>query len=182
MIIYIHGFGGCGLGVKARAFRDFFKSRIVAPSLPYQPNLAIDTLEQIINAILPYEKVFLIGSSLGGFYALNLANRFNLKCVLINPALSPQKTLKEYVGNTISYYDKSFFNWTPLHVKELEQLEVGPLVKENCMVLLQKGDELLDWNESVNRLHGANIVLEEGGSHSFDGIERYFDHIDRFFR
>ncbi len=52
MIIYIHGFGGSGLGNKASLFREYFKERgveYIAPSLSYIPDLAISTLEELIE-------------------------------------------------------------------------------------------------------------------------------------
>lgn len=180
MIIYIHGFSGCGLGLKASQLRGHFGTSLLAPSLAYQPYLAIDTLAQLINSILPYEKVSLIGSSLGGFYSLYLAKKFDLKYVLINPAIYPQRTLQDYTGKVLSYYDESYFWWTSLHVKELEQFEIKEPNQNNCMLLLQKGDELLDYKEAINFLPNAKIILEEGGSHSFDGFERYFESIEDF--
>lgn len=182
MIIYIHGFGGSGLGTKAVLFREYFGQKIVAPSLPYQPFLAIDSLSQIINSISPYEKVFLVGSSLGGYYALYLAHKFALKCVLINPALYPQKTLHNYTGRAISFYDESYFDWTSLHVKELAQFEVANPMEIDCMVLLQKGDELLDFKQSAALFRPSCLRIEEGGSHAFDGVERYFGEIGEFFQ
>jgi predicted esterase YcpF (UPF0227 family) len=180
MIIYIHGFGGSGLGLKASLFRAHFGRKILAPSLAYQPVLAIDTLTQIINSILPYKKPSLIGSSLGGFYALYLANKFELKCALINPALNPQKSLGK-ITRAVSYYDGSGFDWTSLHLKELEQFEVKNPNEKNCLLLLQKKDEVLDFNEAIKKLPKSKTILEEGGSHSFEGIERHFDTIWNFF-
>ncbi|MCG3720375.1 esterase, partial [Aliarcobacter butzleri] len=86
MIIYIHGFASCGFGSKAQKFKEYFEEEIITISLPTIPNLAIDTLEQIIEFSLNKdENVYLIGSSLGGFYSLYLANKYDLKAVLINP-------------------------------------------------------------------------------------------------
>ena len=76
MVIYIHGFGGSGLGNKAQIFRQYCKENqidFLAPSLSYVPQLAIQTLEEIIEYhLIKKEKVYLIGSSLGGFYSLYL--------------------------------------------------------------------------------------------------------------
>lgn len=179
MIIYIHGFGGCGFGVKAKLFKEHFKN-LITPSLPYQPYLAVDTLSQLISAILPYERVSLIGSSLGGYYSIFLANRFDLKYVLINPAISPQNTLQNHIGMVQSYYDESSFAWTDLHIKDLGEFRVKNPNQENCMLLLQKEDEVLDYKDALNFLPDAKIILEEGGSHSFSGIERHFDAIGKF--
>ena len=51
MIIYIHGFGGSGEGSKAKAFREYYKKEgFIAPSLSYVPQLAIKTLEELIES------------------------------------------------------------------------------------------------------------------------------------
>jgi len=144
--------------------------------------LAMDSLIQIISSILPYEKVSLVGSSLGGYYALYLAKKFGLKCVLINPAILPQKTLQNYIGRAISFYDESFFDWTSLHVKELERFCVPDPKEVDCMVLLQKGDELLDYKEAAGFFDPSQLRIQEGGFHAFDGIEHYFEEIKDFFQ
>ena len=48
------------------------------------------------------------------------------------------------------------------------------------MLLLQKGDETLDYKEAETKLPNATQSVEEGGSHSFDRIERLFVKIDGF--
>ena len=51
MIIYIHGFGSSGEGHKAKQFREYFKDDgFIAPSLSYIPDLAIKTLEELIES------------------------------------------------------------------------------------------------------------------------------------
>jgi len=46
---------------------------------------------------------------------------------------------------------------------------------------LQKKDEVLDFHEAIKKLPKSKTILEEGGSHSFEGIERHFDTIWNFF-
>lgn len=49
------------------------------------------------------------------------------------------------------------------------------------MLLVQKGDELLNYQEAVDKYKDAYIIAEEGGSsHQFNGIELYFDKIKAF--
>jgi len=98
VIIYIHGFGGSGLGTKASLFREYFKERgieYIAPSLSYIPDLAISTLEELIENC---ENPSLIGSSLGGFYTLYLTKKYNIRGVLINPAVKSHKTLERHLS------------------------------------------------------------------------------------
>ncbi|OQX58978.1 MAG: hypothetical protein B5M52_04355 [Helicobacteraceae bacterium 4484_230] len=49
------------------------------------------------------------------------------------------------------------------------------------MLLVQKGDELLDYREAVEKYDGCRMIIDEGGSHGFDGIERHFERIRIFF-
>ena len=187
MIIYIHGFGSHGYGSKAKIFREYFHSideDFVAPSLSYVPELAIQTLEELIKSY--HGNVYLIGSSLGGFYSTYLSQLPEVKkVVLINPATKPMGTLSRALGDAPNFYDDSSFSWKQEH---LEMLEKYDYCLPNCswelqkfFVLLQKGDELLDYKDAQKKYEGAEVIVEDGGSHSFDDIERHLEDIRRFF-
>ena len=180
-VIYIHGFGSSGYGVKAQLFRNYFKSRgvrFLAPSLSYIPRLAMQTLTELAQYC---ENPAFIGSSLGGFYALYLANRFDTKAVLINPALYAESTLKRHIkGFATNFYDLSQFEWNDSHLAMLKEYRVKEPKEENIFLLLQKGDDILDYKDALALLPHAKQVVEEGGSHGFDGIERYFTEIEEF--
>ena len=181
MILYIHGFGSSGHGGKASLFREYFEEEVIAPSLSYVPNLAIDTLEQIIEMLLEKdETVGLVGSSLGGYYSIYLATKYNLKAVLINPAVHPYKTLDK-IGMAMNYYDGTSFEVTAEHINALKALDLENIPnQENFMTLLQTDDEVLDYNEAVEKLLDSELVIEEGGNHSFENIESYFRKIGSF--
>ncbi|QKF82440.1 YqiA/YcfP family alpha/beta fold hydrolase [Halarcobacter ebronensis] len=181
MILYIHGFGSSGFGGKATLFRDYFEDEVITPSLSYVPVLAIDTLEQIIELLLSKgESVGLVGSSLGGYYSIYLANKYDLKAVLINPAVYAYKTLDK-VGMAINYYDGTTFEITQEHLKSLKSFEVKEIKnQENFMTLLQTDDEVLDYSEAAKKLSQSGLIIEEGGNHSFENIESYFRKIGKF--
>ena len=188
MIIYIHGFGGSGEGNKAKQFRKYFHSigeDFIAPSLSYVPKLAIKTLEELIKYC--QGDIYLIGSSLGGFYATFLANDAKVKkVVLINPAVNPHITLQKSTGDAPNFYDQSYYGWNDKHIQILKQYRsLSPSIvqaqKEKFMLLLQKRDELLDYKEAVDFYDGAHQVIEDSGSHSFEGIKRHFEMIQGYF-
>jgi predicted esterase YcpF (UPF0227 family) len=188
MIIYLHGFGSTGFGVKAQMFLEYFEEEIITPTLPNIPNLAIATLEQLIEAFLHRgEKISLIGSSLGGFYALHLANKYDLKAVLINPAVYPWVIGDRYVKDdndfATNYYDNSKFEFNHSHIQSLRNFEVINIKNpEKFLTLLQEEDEVLDFNEAAQKLKKTNLEIEEGGNHSFVGIERYFRKVNNFLK
>lgn len=185
MIIYIHGFGSSGEATKAKAFRKFFEEnqiRYIAPSLPTIPDLAIRTLSEMIESYQANEEVYLMGSSLGGYYSMYLSDKYDLKAVLINPAIYPFETLKRALGKGINYYDTSTYEWNESHLDMLINYEIEDPQMENFLVLLQKGDELLDYEEAIDKLPEAQRVVEEGGTHSFEGIECHFKKIEAFLK
>ena len=184
MVIYIHGFGGSGLGTKAKQAREMFKYEIVmAPTLSTVPELAMATLRELVDKFLKKgETVNLVGSSLGGYYALYLADLFKIKAALINPSIHPYETLKEQLGMVENFYDGSKFEWTERHLNMLRQFETTRPKCENFLLLLQKGDELLDYREAVEKLPNASVLIEEGGSHQFEDFPSKQPLIEAFFK
>jgi len=181
MVIYIHGFGGSGEGSKAKAFREYFRSKgenFIAPSLSYVPELAINTLEELIESY--NEDVTLIGSSLGGFYGVYLSQKYSIKTVLLNPSVYPYKTLKSLLGDAPNFYDGSSFKWDECHIDMLENYIAKSINQSKLMLLVQKGDELLNYKEAVDKFSAAKMIVDEGGSHGFDGIEQHFEKIREF--
>jgi len=184
MILYIHGFGGTGLGVKASIFREHYKDKdFIAPSLSYVPDLAIATLEEMIDQFMNRDNksVELMGSSLGGYYAIYLSNKYNIPSVLINPSTNPTYTLDSSKVGGLNYYDQSNFEWNSGHVDMLKKYEVKEPKSKLHLLLTQKGDETLDYSKAVEKLEGAKMIIEEGGSHSFEAIEQHFQLIEDFF-
>ncbi len=186
MTIIIHGFGSAGKGGKAMLFREYFKEQgkpCIAPSLSYVPELAMDTLEQLVESC--GDDVTLIGSSLGGYYAIYLAEKYGLKAVLINPAVYSEKTLKkrllEVNGMATNYHDGSQYTWNKNHVEMLYKYRVDEVKHGEYLLLLQTGDDVLDYREAIAKLPKAETIIEEGGTHPFEGIERHFERISKFF-
>lgn len=185
MIIYIHGFGSSGEATKAQMFRKFCEEkqiRYIAPSLSTIPDLALKTLSELIESYQDNEKVYLVGASLGGYYSMYLSDKYDLPTVLINPAIYPFETLKRALGKGINYYDNSAYEWNESHLDMLINYEIEDPQMENFFLLLQKGDEILDYEEAIEKLPEAQMVVEEGGTHGFEGIEHHFEKIREFFK
>ena len=182
MILYIHGFSSHGYGGKARALREYFSDReetFMAPSLSCVPDLAMQTLEELMEIC---GDVKLIGSSLGGYYATYLSEKYHLPVALINPAVRSYETLSRMLGQAPNFYDGSHFEWKASHLEMLKKYESDIAEQSKVMLLVQKGDEILDYREAVSKFPDATSIIEEGGDHSFAGIERYFDDINAFLK
>ncbi len=187
MIIYIHGFSSSENSVKGQILKNYFagKEKVLTPGLPEEPNKTIKILEELIDNSKG-ENVMLIGSSLGGFYALAMHSKYeNLKTVLINPALFPWEQLKPYVGMNISKSNGQSFEWKAEYLEQLRKQndDIGDKKSDKIMLLLAKDDELIDYKNTMSLLGktGELIVLENAG-HQFSRFDEVLENIYEFFR
>lgn len=174
MILYLHGFRSSPQSTKARQLGQYLESigrgaDFNCPRLPISPRAAIELAEDIIAAA--ERPITLVGSSLGGYYATWLMERHWQRIqhvVLVNPAVLAGLALEEFVGTQHNWHTGEHFEFTRRHVAELEALEV-PLVRhqERYWLLLERGDEVLDYRLAAARYRDARLTLLDGGDHSF---------------
>ncbi len=176
MILYIHGFKSCGRGNKSEVLRRYFGD-VYAPDLPYSPAKAMSFLEKTIEE---KDIDLLVGSSLGGFYATYLAQKFCIKAVLINPSVHPYETLKPFIGEQERFCDKEKFLWKAEYLQELLRFDTSNLRKRLFLVLLQTGDEVLDYRVALKKYANQRRIVEYGGNHRFENIEDYLCMIENF--
>ena len=135
-------------------------------------------MEMVLKGVegWPAESMAVIGSSLGGFYATWVVERFHCKAVLLNPAVHAARDLAKYVGELESWHDPNErFVFEARYIDELQALEVGPVARpQDYFVVIAKGDEVLDWREMTGRYLGTNIKLLAGSDHA---ISDFSDHI-----
>jgi predicted esterase YcpF (UPF0227 family) len=180
-IIYIHGFASCGSGNKVAVLRNYFgEDRLLAPDLPLSPNQAV----QLLSASIEQQSIaLLIGSSLGGFYAEYLGRLHDLPCVLINPATRPFDTLSKCVGINTNWCSGEEFEWRAEYNTELSHMyreQAAP--DQRYLVLLQTGDEVLDYRLAVKRYRQHKVITQKGGNHRFENLVEYLSVIDDFLK
>ncbi len=176
-LLYIHGFASSAHSTKAQVLRHHFDA-LYAPSLSHIPDLAVETLEEFIRA-LP-ETPLLLGSSLGGYYALYLSQRIDLPAVLINPVVKIVSPLEQVQGMNHHYYDGSQFEFTATHLESLRQFACPSARTEKLLLMVQLGDKLIDHRSTIDFLPGARLEVEEGGNHAYEHFESKMELIRRF--
>ena len=124
----------------------------------------------------------LIGSSLGGYYATWLTEKFGIKSALVNPAVSPCDNLSaEFLGAQRNYYSGEEYEFTLEHVESLRRFDVKTIRDpRKYLLLVQTGDEVLDYRLAVQRYAGCEQQIEAGGNHSFDRFAEALPRIMRF--
>ena len=138
-------------------------------------------LKALKRYIIEHDVDLLIGSSLGGFYASYFCELLGIKTVLINPSTQPFITLASYVGINQDWCSGDDFEFSREHLKSLFEYAVGqPNNPELYLLLLQKGDELLDYTQAQEKYAGVSIMVKEGGNHRFENLDEYLDAIKKF--
>lgn len=178
-LLYLHGFRSSPQSTKARLMATQIAAQRPAvhwwcPQLPASPRAASDLLQRGVQG-WPTQTMAVMGSSLGGFYATWLAQQTGCRAVLLNPAVDPARDLAQYVGEQSCWQEpQEKFFFEPVFVDELRALECARLTKlQRYLALIAKGDELLDWRESVVRYAGAHIELIEGSDHAISDFAQY---------
>lgn len=174
--IYVHGFNSSPASIKARILGEYLDrlglaSHYSVPALSHWPAEAMAQLEALVAD--PQQPVLLVGSSLGGFYSTALMEKYaHCRCVLVNPAVSPQVLLAEWLGENENLYTQEHYQLTPQHLAQLQALVCDELQGlERYLLLQQTGDETLDYREALARYAGAVQFVQPGGSHGFDRFE-----------
>lgn len=179
-LLYIHGFLSSPLSLKAQQVKRWLAE--VHPEIDFQcphltpyPAQTQALLAGLIEQRLP-EPVYLMGSSLGGFWATWLAERYNLRALLINPAVRPQSFMPAYLEVDLKgYHTDDSYRLNAGHIDEIIAADVPVTRHSNYWLLVQTGDETLDYRHAMAKYLGCRQTIEEGGDHSFQGFERYLE-------
>ena len=192
MLIYIHGFNSSPASFKASLLRKYVeqvhaREALLVPHLPHDPLQAIDQLKTLIEKHLkPGQKgrlypLCLIGSSLGGYYATWLAEHYPCRAVLVNPAVRPYELFEDYLGPNTNPYTGEQYELTLDHVNKLRQLEVAAITSpDRYLLMLQTGDEVLDYKQAIEKYAAVPSIVEEGGGHEFMGFDRHLETVLAF--
>lgn len=183
-LIYFHGFNSSPASKKAMLMKDFIASHypditFIAPQITAFPLLALQQVQTIVDDILletPNADIGFVGSSMGGFLATLCSEKYERYGVLINPAVAPHKLIKSIIGEHVNPYTNDIYNITLNHADELQAMNFDTLIAPaKLWILLQQGDETLDYREAVETYRGARVTIEPQGNHSFVGFERFLN-------
>jgi len=176
-VLYLHGFRSSPKSAKAQYMGAWMRAHRPdvhwwCPQLPPSPKEAMALVfEQL--ASWPVERMAVIGSSLGGFYATVVAEQTGCKAALLNPAINPARDLAGYIGDLTSFHDPDdHFYFRAEYVTQLRVITPRTITRpERYFAVIAKGDEVLDWREMTARYPGAALRLLEGGDHALSDFD-----------
>ena len=185
-LLYLHGFRSSPQSAKARRVAAWVRQHRPdlhwwCPQLPPSPRETMALLEATL-AGWSRERMAVIGSSLGGFYATAVAERTGCPAVLLNPAVNPARDLAAHIGEQVQFHDPADrFFFRAEFIDELRDLTLTAVTRpERYFAIIAKGDEVLDWREMAGRYPGAHLRLLDGGDHALSDFEDHLPHLLSF--
>jgi predicted esterase YcpF (UPF0227 family) len=188
LLVYLHGFRSSPRSSKAVMTAEGIKTMSIpehyfewyCPQLLVSPRESMVMVEERIQHS-DADRLVVIGSSLGGFYANYLAEKYSCKAVVLNPAVRAARELAPHVGMMTAYDSDEPYDFRPEYIDELKTLQVEKISNPSRYFLMAaKGDELLDWQEMVDFYPGANHLVLEGSDHGISEYSNYLPQVLKF--
>lgn len=185
-LLYLHGFNSSPQSHKAQLVIQYMSAndcldQLICPQIPAAPEEARLFLVKLVEETLENHRLSFVGSSLGGYYATYLAEKYSGTAVLINPSVKPYETLRAYLGENKFYFDEGCWEFDETHIQQLEVMKIDEITQpERYLVLLQTGDETLDYRDAELKYKDSHCIIEQGGDHAFVDLERFIPKIMQF--
>ena len=89
--------------------------------------------------------------------------------------------MTNYLGEQRNIYTGETFTLKDEDMLELKSLYIDFMVNpKNRLVLLQTGDQTLDYTEARDYFRDSCVSIEIGGSHRFEGFDSWLPSIAKF--
>jgi uncharacterized protein len=184
-ILYAHGFKSSSRSRKVTQLHDYIRehaiaANLIAPDLSFEPATALAQLMRACKGIRP-DDLTIIGSSLGGFYANVLAEKLGCRAILLNPSITPFVTLQQYLGVQTNIYTGENFEFTTTHIAQLTEMFVSQIsAPSRYFLIVETGDEVLDYSAAVEYYQGAAQLVMPGGDHELKSFTQHIETVLQF--
>jgi len=184
VILYLHGFLSSPASAKANQLRAALalagrEADFVCPPLPVSPRAAADVALASAQLEDP-RQLYLVGSSLGGYYATWLAEQLGCRAVLLNPAVRPYEHLTGRIGWQTDFAG-SRVEIRPEFLDELRALETSFLrAPDRYLLIAATGDEVIDYRAMVQKYQNCPMHIIQGSDHAMTDFDNYLPEVLRF--
>ncbi|MEH6454068.1 MAG: YqiA/YcfP family alpha/beta fold hydrolase [Psychromonas sp.] len=185
VLLALHGFHSSPESLKIQQMSAYLADKhpeitFVCPQLPCFPEPMWQVIESVFKQY-KNDQIAVMGSSLGGYLATKAAQQYGIKVLLINPAVYPFDLLEHYAGLQVHPYTHISYQINESFFKQLKALNVQSIANtDDFWVLLQKGDEVLNYQQACDKYQLCKVTCEEGGDHSFINFDRFIPEIIKF--
>lgn len=171
-LMYIHGYGSTGQAYKAKLLQEMIPDhKVISPTLDYDRIAPEILLEEVLRTIEIHQPSLVMGSSMGGYFAL-CAMRFYPGVVwCVNPVRDILSTLQFLSKNNPELASSEIFIQRLAEYKLFnDKYFVGLKANENQLHLaLSTDDEVLGNHEPLLQLfpNTAKVVWKDQCGHRF---------------
>jgi predicted esterase YcpF (UPF0227 family) len=122
-----------------------------------------------------------MGSSLGGYYATSMAERYGGLAVLLNPAITPYEDLTRHIGKQTIYFSNEEIEFLPGYLDELRAIDCPNITQlQRYYLLACMADEVLDARQMIKKYAGAHQNVLPGGDHAISNFAEYLPKVMQF--
>ena len=181
-IIYLHGFNS--------AFNPDNEKVLALSALGNVVGInynSYDTYKNIYNHLskelqnCDLDDTVIVGTSLGGFWAAEMAFKFSVPSVIVNPCYDPFNMLRKYNGLQTNYATGETVEFSDtIPQSYMHRKSYDSVYKILPLVLLDMGDEVIDSFETRRLFEGFPMVCYVDGSHRFDHMKSALEEITEY--
>ena len=152
MIFYVHGFNS-GAGSSSGRLLARQLGVEVHPLEYSSDGMFADNFESLKQQVNTYGDGFdvLVGTSMGGFYALMLSQAMLTPCVAFNPVVEPRRQLRQFLGRNVNFVTQKAYDFTEAMLDSYPERVAGPGTNVPVQVYVSETDELLQGNAELVR-------------------------------
>ncbi len=152
-ILNIHGYKGSAKNSACLVLKEMGLD-VISPQIDYDVESPQKILDKLKNIFTENKPDYIVGTSLGGFFALLLSAEYNTPVILVNPCLMPFVTLSEIsYSEDISGFIRLFGNFADIR-------------QENISAIIGGHDDVIDYHNSMTRKFIRNCTVVPDGKHS----------------
>lgn len=127
------------------------------------------------------DETVIVGTSLGGFWAAEMAAALGFFSVIINPCYDPASMLQKHVGPQTNYGTGEVRNFQQASVDSYAGHEtISNNYRFLPLVLLDLGDQVIDSALTSDVFDGYPQMCYDGGSHRFEHMNEGLSEIRQY--
>ena len=196
VLLFLHGMNSSPASHKAVMLRQYMQRhhpdiRYLVPVQAHLPQENVHNLYELMQPFVSTHALAVAGSSLGGFYAGALKEKLlagypgaNIRAVLINPVVHPSKLLSRsrlFEKEQTCHSTGQRYKVTREHANQIKALEPQTVSQpEKTLVLLQTGDERLDYQKAAGYYRDCRVHITPGGCHAYENFEAVLPQVFHF--
>lgn len=164
-ILNIHGYRGSAENSACLALKELGHD-VISPQIDYDAESPEKIFDELKNIFTKNKPNYIVGTSLGGFFALLLSIEYDIPTILVNPCLMPFVTLTEldYSGD-INGFIKLFGNFSEIN-------------QNNVCAIIGGNDEVISYHDFTKQLISNHTVIPDGKhSGATLPLKEYFSNI-----